>query len=172
MKLPTQRGYTLIEAIIYVAILAMLCVTFISLLFAMTRSYTSFRLAREITDSALIALERMTYEIRRASSIDLAQSTLDTHPGHLTLNTTDENDAPTTIEFYLTADNILLIEEGGAGQTASTSAARITVENLVFKQINTTEGEAVKVELTLSNNQGQVSRTEKFYTTAVLRESY
>ncbi len=168
-KLEATRGYTLVEAIIYIAILAMLVVVFIQLLFSLTRSYASFRLARDLVSSSGAALDRMISEIRRAESIDVS-STLGVSPGHLVLNTTDEGGEATTVDFYL-SNNALMVEEGG-GSVASTTSARVTVDNLVFRQITTAESSAVKVELTLSAARGAVTRTAKFYTTAVLRGSY
>lgn len=164
-----MKGYTLVEAIIYVAILTVLSVTFISLLFTMTRTYTEFRLARDIVSSASLGLERMVREIRQARSVDLS-SILGVHPGRLLLNTIDGAGAPTTIDFYLSSGTLMVKQ--GTGAAASTTAARVNVDNLIFRQINTVKSAAIKVELTLSSARGQLSRTEKFYATAVLRGSY
>ncbi len=164
-----MKGYTLVEAIIYIAILAILSIVFISLLFTMTQSYTKFRLERDLASSASLGLERLARETRQAKSIDLA-STLGSHPGRLFLNTTDSAGAATTIDFYL-LDSTLMVKPGSA-MAASTTAARVKVDNLVFRQINTAESSAVKIEMTLSSSRGQISRTAKFYATAVLRGSY
>ncbi len=90
-----MKGYTLVEAIIYIAILAILSIVFISLLFTMTQSYTKFRLERDLASSASLGLERLARETRQAKSIDLA-STLGSHPGRLFLKTTDSAGAATT----------------------------------------------------------------------------
>ncbi len=165
-KLEACRGYTLIEAIIYISILAMLSVLFISLLFSMANSHTEFRLMRNITSSASLALERLSREIKQARNVDVGGST----PGRLLLNTTDGGGLATTVEFYLSAGTLML--RAGSAAPASTTARYVTVDNLIFRQINTTESSAVKIEMTLSASRGTVSRTEKFYTTAVLRGSY
>ncbi len=164
-----KRGYTLLEAIIYIAILAMLTVTFINLLFTMVKSYTEFRLTRNITASASLVMERIVREIRQATSVDLT-STLGSHPGRLLLNTTDGNGAATTRDFYLTLGTLMVKE--GSGAAASTTAKSVSVDNLVFRQINTANSSAIKIEMTLTAKRGEVSRTEKFYNTAVLRGSY
>ncbi|MBI4136129.1 MAG: prepilin-type N-terminal cleavage/methylation domain-containing protein [Candidatus Vogelbacteria bacterium] len=164
-----MKGYTLVEAIIYVAILAILAVTFISLLFTMVQAYTEFRLARDLVSSAALGLERVGRETRQAASVDPA-STLGSHPGRLLLNTTNESGAPKTVDFYLSAGALMI--KDGAALAASTTSGLVTVDNLVFRQINTAESQAVKVELTLSASRGSLTRTEKFYDTAVLRGSY
>ena len=169
MFLKTNRGYTLIEAIIYIAILAVMVVVFVSLLITMTRAYASFRLARDIVSSSETALERLIGEVRNAGGVN-ASSVLGTDPGRLVLDTTDGNGAATTMDFYLFNDVLMLKE--GSNVAASTTSARVKVDNLVFRQINTAESSAVKVEMTLSASRGTVNKIAKFYTTAVLRGSY
>ncbi|MEK7209109.1 MAG: prepilin-type N-terminal cleavage/methylation domain-containing protein [Patescibacteria group bacterium] len=167
---PTNQGYTLLEAIIYLAVLTVLAMVFISLLFSMTQTYTEFRLTRAIASSALLGLERLTREIKQATSLDLVTSNLGAHPGRLVLNTTTADGTPTTIDFYLSAGSLMVKE--GSNAAASTTAALVTVDNLIFQSINAAESVAVKIELTLSASRGQLSRAEKFYATAVLRGSY
>ena len=164
-----KQGYTLVEAIIYIAILAVLAVTFVNLLFTMTQSYTKFRLERDIVSSASLGLERMVRETRQAKNIDLV-STLGSNPGRLLLNTTDDAGVATTRDFYWSLGTLMV--KDGSGQAASTTAKNITVDNLVFRQINTANSSAVKIEMTLSSSRGQLTRTVKFYDTAILRGSY
>ncbi len=164
-----KQGYTLVEAIIYIAILAVLAVTFVNLLFTMTQSYTKFRLERDIVSSASLGLERMVRETRQAKSLDPA-SILGNNPGRLLLNTTDDVGVATTRDFYLFLGTLMVKE--GSGQAASTTAKNVTVDNLVFRQINTANSSAVKIEMTLTAKRGATARTEKFYSTAVLRGSY
>ncbi|MFH1170149.1 MAG: type II secretion system protein [Candidatus Vogelbacteria bacterium] len=164
-----NHGYTLVEAIIYIAILAVLAVTFVSLLFTMVRAYTEFQLERSLTSSASLGLERLVRETRQAKNIDPA-STLGSSPGRLLLNTTDEAGAATTRDFYLSLDTLMVKE--GSGAAASTTAQNVTVDNLIFRQINTPNSQAVKIEMTLTAKRGTAFRTQKFYSTAVLRGSY
>src|SRR3989344_1463298 len=103
-----MKGYTLVEAIIYLAILAILTVTFISLLFTMVQAYTEFRLARDLVSSAALGLERLVRETRQAASVDLGLSVFGTPPGRLVLNTTDETGLPATVEFYLAAGTLMV----------------------------------------------------------------
>ena len=164
-----KRGYTLLEAIIYISILAALAVTFVNLLFTMVRAYTDFQLERSLISSATLGLERLARETRQAKSVDLA-STLGSHPGRLLLNTTDSAGAATTRDFYLFLGALMVKE--GSGQAASTTAKNINVDNLVFRQISTANSSAVKIEMTLTATRGATARTQKFYSTAVLRGSY
>src|SRR3989344_9123849 len=171
-KLQANHGYTLIEAIIYIAILAVLAVTFVSLLFTMVRAYTEFQLERSLISSASLALERLVRETRQAKNVD-PTSALDSHPGRLLLNTTDDAGVPTTRDFYLSLGTLMVREGIGIGSvTASTTAANVSVDNLVFRQINTVNSQAVKIEMTLTAKRGTATRTQKFYSTAVLRGAY
>ena len=52
------------------------------------------------------------------------------------------------------------------------SSAQTSASNLVFRRIPTGRSEGVKIELTLTSGAGSVARSENFYATAVLRDSY
>ena len=168
-KLQTNSGYTLVEAIVYVAILAILSVVFINLLLTMTRSYAEFRITRNLNTSAQAAMERLVRSIRNATSVDIS-STLGTNPGRLVLNTLDGSGDPLTIDFYL-SDDTLMVKEG-SGAAASTTAKYVTVDNLIFRKLTTPVSSVVKIEMTLGVNHGAINKTAKFYSTAVLRGSY
>ncbi|MBI2097384.1 MAG: hypothetical protein HYT46_00385 [Candidatus Vogelbacteria bacterium] len=165
-----KSGYTLLEAIIYIAILAGLSVLFINLLFTMVRAYTQFQLERNLTSSAALGLERLVRETRQATSANSLASTFNTNPGKLVLNTVDSGGLPTTVEFFLTGSTLMV--KAGSGQAASTTAKNVNVDNLIFRQISTVNSSAIKIEMTLTAHRGATARTGKFYSTAVLRGSY
>jgi type II secretory pathway pseudopilin PulG len=165
-----QRGYTLVEAIFYVAILAVLAVLIVNLLLITSRSFLLFRINRGFNHSAAVAVERLALETRQASTIDLGLSVLDAHPGRLVLNSTTAAGAPLTLDFKVESGVLTLSENGAASQPLT--AAISAVENLIFRRLNTTESEGVKMELRLRDTRGVIDRSENFYFTAVLRGSY
>jgi len=105
-SLSRRRGFTLIEMVVYTAILGIIAVLAINSTLAMTRAFTSLRVSRDINSSATALFERLTRDIRGAYGVDLAQSDLGSNPGRLTLNTKDGGGSNTTIEFYV--DNGLI----------------------------------------------------------------
>ena len=64
------KGSSLLETLIYSAILGMVAVFATGSILAMMRSYSSVKLSRDLNFSASVAMERMTNEIRLANGID------------------------------------------------------------------------------------------------------
>jgi Tfp pilus assembly protein FimT len=163
-------GVSLVEMLVYVALLTSVTTVVINGMITMSSTYNSLRLSKNVTTSATTALSRMVYEIRQAQSIDTTQSTFVTSPGQLTLNTTPASSASTTVKFYV-QNGVLRVATGGVDEGQIT-LSNTTVTNLVFNQIQNSISKAVKISLTLQSTVGSKTKTETFYTTAVLRNIY
>lgn len=158
----SEKGFSLIEMLIYTAILVAVLIVVGFGLLMMTKTFGDIRLLNKINNSAEIAMERMIREIRLANDID-ASSIFDVHPGQLKLKTVDSSGNPTTITFYLSEGKLMVQEEGSAGE--SLTSPRVSVERLVFYQIfNQNISKAIKIEFTING--------KNFYDTAVTRGSY
>ncbi|MFZ2303483.1 MAG: hypothetical protein WAV98_01675 [Minisyncoccia bacterium] len=173
-----QRGFTLVEMIIYIAFFAVLSVLSINATILVMKSFYTLRINQSISQSATTALERMSREIRNAYDIDTLNSTLTTSPGRLTLLTKTDAGALTTAEFYVTAGNQINMKVGGV-DNGSLMTKTVTATNLVFRSITTTNAsttvsKAVKIEMTLRDSRDTRSgftKEVKFYDTIVLRGS-
>jgi len=161
----TTKGFSLIELLIYIALLSVIVVVVVSVLLSLTRAYGAFKVSQRINNSAITALERITRDSRNAESIDLANSTFDVHPGRLTLNT-----GTMTIEIYLDGD-VLKVREDGV-DIGSLTTQRVSVSSFVLRHLFSGSIEAIKIELTLTSSQGEFTKTERFYSAAVLRDTY
>lgn len=162
---------TLIEVIIYTAILAIIFILVVNSLSVVIKAFNQGRVAIKINNSAETAMERMTREIRFAYDID-SLSVFDSHPGHLVLNTyVLGTETPTTVEFYIDSGK-LMVKEGVLPAEQLTSS-ELNVENLIFRQIAASSiSKAVKIEMTIQGSSGNYQKTEDFYNTAILRRSY
>ncbi len=165
-----RRGFTLVEMIIYIAFFAVLSVLAVNAMIVVMRSFYTLRLTQSVNQSATVALERLSREIRNAYDIDATQSTFGTSPGRLTLKTKDAVGANTTMEFYVDAGSQLKLKEGSVEKGALV-AKSVTLTNLVFYSISTTNSKAVKVEMTLHDSRATTTQAVKFYDTIVLRGS-
>lgn len=161
------RGFTLVEMIIYIAFFAILSLLAIQATIVVMNSFYTLRLTQNINQSASVALERMSREIRNAYDIDDAQSTFGANPGRLTLKTKDSTDNDTTIEFYVSNGKIG-IKEGGVDKGVLMTK-NATTTNLVFRKIDTVNSQAVKIEMTLRDARGILQQDVKFYDTIILR---
>ncbi len=170
IRAKNQRGMAMIEMLTYTAILILLVTVVIYTLISMNKLYRSIKSSAGIESAVHVTLERMTREIRGASGIDVAQSTLNTSPGQLTLNTTDNDGATTTVEFYMVGQTPHIKEAGiDAGPLAPEN---VRVTSLIFRRIATTTSESVKIEMTVESGEGANYKSVPFYGTTVLRGSY
>ena len=125
----------------------------------------------DLNFSSSVAMERMANEIRLANNIDDAGSIFSASPGKLKLNTEDGSGLATTIEFFLSGTGIFVKEGSGASEALTASSTDIT--SLIFNKITSSAvSKAVKINLTAKAKGSRMERTENFYNTAILRESY
>ena len=153
-----KKGFSLIEMIIYVAIMSATMILVVNVCLTLSRSYSSFRNTKDIQSALSVGLETMVKEIRGAESIDTAGS-------ELKLNTV-YNDASSTIRFYLT-NSRLMMDRDDVFQGPLTPQ-NVSVTNLIFHQLNATTSQAVKIDMTIKAG----IKEENFYDTVVLRGSY
>lgn len=164
---PRAQGFSLIEMIIYIAFFSILSLAAMQATLTVMKSFYAMRLTQNINQSATVALERMSREIRNAYDVDDVASTFGSNPGRLTLRTEDAAGANTTVEFYV-VNGQLRIKEDGIDK-GILLAKNVTVANLVFRSITTLNSRAIKIEITLRNTHAGDTREVILYDTIVLR---
>ncbi|MCH7730769.1 prepilin-type N-terminal cleavage/methylation domain-containing protein [Patescibacteria group bacterium] len=167
-NLEPRAGFTLIELIIYIALVSI----FISgaILFAWDIIYGRVKsgVQREVTQNLRLASKRLVYEIRNASGINsVSTSTIS-----LVMDESDRN--PTVFDV---SGGRLRIGYGSGGSCPSTSPCsltsnKVTVSNLAFTDLSSSGGESVNIQFTIaleSNNPSGRQEWEKSqtYTTSV-----
>lgn len=165
-----SAGFTLIEMIMYIAILAIVSVLVINVLFVMIRAFTDIRVARDINNVAVVALDRIVREIRTANSVDVANSIFSSTPGKLVLNTKDSLGNNTSLDFFVDGGIIKVIGTGTGSSPLHTPS--VVVNSLIYNLISGSNSSAIRIELVLVGKRGNVEKTSKFYSTVVLRGSY
>jgi Tfp pilus assembly protein PilW len=164
-----QRGFTLVEAIIYVALLVLVVTVVIVSIVAMVRSQRNVKNHILIQESVAVSFDRMIREIHDAISVDISSS-LNTNPGRLILNGVDSTGDSRVVEFYVNGGRLVMREDGS--DVGPLTVSGVTINNIVFRHIDTASTDAVKIEMTLSSGTGGEAKSESFYTTGVLRSSY
>ena len=165
-----KKGITLVETIIYSTFLAILSIAAVTSLLLLNQSLQSIVLGRIVDDAAQEIMEKIIREVRYADSIDVAQSTLSTNPSVLVLDSTDSGGSPVEVQFSITSGVLELRRDGAL--VGPLTPNQVTISELVFDRITTTESEAVKISLVLEAQRGASVIEETFNTTAVLRGSY
>jgi len=106
-----SRAFTLIETIIYIAILGMVVSAFVFFSLSVSGSRNKTYAVQEVQANARMALELISQKIRSADKIIFASSTLGADPGRLFLSMASSSLNPTIID--LSSDNgTLRIMEG------------------------------------------------------------
>ena len=170
----SRGGFSLVETLIYVAILAAVSIFIVNSILMITKSFNNYRAWRNVNAAGEAAMERMVREIKLADSINMGTSVFDSNPGHLALNTIDpDTEAATTIEFYVSG-NALMIKEGVQSGAVLTPSS-VELMNLIFREVATstdTKSKAIRIEMEIRSGTGNYQKTARFYDTAILRRSY
>lgn len=164
-----RAGYTLVEALIYIAILVAIIAVLVSGLVVVVQSITRVRVARNLADTGGASMERLIREIRQATSIDDGNSIFNQTPGRLKLNTIDQAGNATTVDFTVSGNQLLV--QVGVGSIDNLTSGQIQVSSLIFRKLATTTASGVRVELTVTDDRLPGSPIN-FYSTAILRGSY
>lgn len=163
------KGFTLVEMMIYIVIFSLFSIFTINTLLTMTRTFTEARVNRDLITAGNTALERITREIKSADSLSGTGNTLNASYGALSLIVPD-GASTKTVTLVGSANAITLSENGGTATTLLTPT--ISVTSLIFRQITTTQGQAIRIEMTLRSTRGALVRTAPFYTTVIMRGAY
>lgn len=161
----TQRGFSLIEMLVYIALLVLLSGAVITSIFSLSDVFQRNTHERELADAAVLTLERISREARAATGFNLGASQFDTSPGAVALV-----DGPTTTVFSVSGDRMEVAVNGVTEGVLTPE--HIAVENVIYSRLQSTSTEALRIALTLSIAEATASTTMTFYTTSVLRNSY
>jgi len=161
-----ESGFSLIESVIYLALFVMLSSLLIDSLIIMSKSYIETRVNRDLLDSMNVPFERMTRDIRGASSVVFGSSSVfGTNPGTLTI----ENPNSGTESFSLVNGAVYFTGSDGASNLTSNE---VYVDSLIFRNISTSQGSAIKIEMTLHSLRSSSARSISLSDTVALRGDY
>ena len=167
ISLSKVEGFSLVEMLIYIAILILMLAVIMNVTVSVVRSGRIIKALRNVENSALISFERITRETRQAQSINLFSSVLDANPGRLVLVGTDALGNPRTVDFYLSS-GVLMLSENGVDVGALTQPDA-EVSSLVFHRFFSPNSEGIRTEITIESGTSTHYRSNNFYFSAILR---
>lgn len=145
-----KRGFTLIEILIYIAILAIIISAVSSFFLWQINSGAKSRAIREVQHNTEQALSIMTKEIREAKSVYTPTSVFNVNLGQLSLET-----ATSYVDFFLCG--IQLCQKKESQDPIALTSESVQINNLIFNYIATTSTvPSIKVNLKIDYN-GQAS---------------
>lgn len=162
----TNKGFTLIETVLYFALLAVISVLVIGNIITLFKNYKVVRSNQAIEYNAISIFDKLSRDVHDAKNVVVSNSSFSIPQGVLELNIASSTDdtSSTTVRFYLSGGKVKYMKNGVDFGNLSTNA--VTVSNFKINYISATSSEAVKVEMTLDNP----IATKNFYTTIQLRE--
>lgn len=166
MKTFKANGFSLVEAIIVIALVAVILSIISSTLVVVVKSFGVINRTRTLVSGASSALERLAREARQAKNIN-AGSVLGVNPSTVIFDTT-VGGSNTTVTFSLVSGTLMLQQ---AGVTASLTPKYLNVNNFTVRQINTPVSKAVKIDLSANDTRGEWLGI-LLYDTIILRGSY
>lgn len=159
-------GFTLIEALIYVALLVIISVGAVTFLFSLEDLFQQHRSEQALFVAGTHTMERILAELRTGETVDLLSSVIaSTTEGVLAI---DNGSKVTTFDWE--GDEIEVTVDGVS--EGSLSGSTVAVEQFTVYHYPMAVGEMVRVKLTLSSTIGDYSATSTFYGGADIRGSY
>ncbi len=164
-------GYTLVELLIVIAITAVL-MTAVSQ--ATTSMYTTYRnviALRQIESASVSILDRLTREIKNATSIDMTNSVFDSDTGRVSLNISSSTGNINT-QIYASSSRLYVKKNGIELGPLSPSDVTVSIISYNLLGTSTNSATAIRVELVLEASTAQIHWSKSFYSTAIMRGTY
>jgi len=168
-----QNGFTLIEVLIYIAIIGMVTSSFIVFSISVSNSRSKTYVVQEVQANMRTAVNIISQKLRASNGVNIGVSTLGVDPGFLSLSMASSTLSPTIIG--LNQDNGILGIKEGTSATTSITSDEVKVTNLVFTDVTGPSArENIRVEITIEfNNIGtdvEYNYTQNLQTAVSLRQ--
>jgi len=163
-----NAGFTLVETLIYIAIVGLVSVTLVRFSLVISQSSNTSTSTQEVHESMREVLQIVRQKVHMAESVYTASSTFGADPGVLYLEMSDAAKDPTI--FDLSADDGVLRMTEGAASPIQLTGNKLKVENLVFTDVTGgSQKESIRMALTMSyrGNGDAAFRYEKSVTTTI-----
>ena len=161
LKLP--KGFTLIEMIIYVALVTTVISVIVGFAFWAIQVGSKVKINYEVTDNTRRAMETVVFEIKKSKGIYAPTAVFDASPGQISLEqiaTTTPGEVVTFVDFFKCADSLCLKREGQ--DPVKITTAQVKIVNLSFSQLlNSTTTPSVQINLQVDSASSS-SRPEYF----------
>lgn len=166
----TGGGYTLVEMVISIGLIALLLIVIVETAITIARSHERSGNYLEINSAAVGAFSRFSRDIRRATSIDVVNSILGASDGKIVLKMKKDDGTDDTTVFYLAENRVKEIYNGTDRGDITPTA--VDISNLTFRLFTSASTTAVRVEMTASPIASSTVPAINLYGTYVLRGSY
>ena len=132
-----NKGFTLVEMIMYVAIMTIVGSVIVVFIPQLTRKNAYIQAKGEVFDNMTSAMEIMAREIKNSESVYASTTVFDANPGQLSLETsynTIPTEDSTFVDFYVDGDRLHVKREEQTEELLLSD--KIKINSLVFTNLN------------------------------------
>ncbi len=173
-RVSRERGLSLIEILVYVALLGMIAVFVSNSLIQLSNTYQRARAEREVLSNARLILETVNKSVSQAQEIYTPTNKFNAFLGQLSLITTlgaDANHAAAYADFYVDNGRFFVRQEGQ--NVLPVSASSVKVDQFLLERISQGVGrDAVKITLIVSSSRAKFPSSATLNSTTALRGNY
>jgi type II secretory pathway pseudopilin PulG len=154
-----QKGYTLIEMLIYVSLLGVITIVIVGIFSMITRTNSRVVSLIEINSNAYSTMERIAYEVSNAENVYFPTSNFANYNfdaakamqfSLVTKQAIAVSESDAYVDFYLENNTIFMKQEGTVDPIALTSE-NVSVQNLNFYYYKNGTRESVKIDFTVQS---------------------
>jgi prepilin-type N-terminal cleavage/methylation domain-containing protein len=167
-----EEGFTLIEMIVYVALVGIISVVLFGVTFFVIRANNKIIALSKVSSNANSVMERMTYEITNSKYIYLPTSNFSSSDAQLSLVTevgASSNEDITFIDLYV-EDGTLFLKEEILDDPVALTSSDVLVSGMKFSYYKNDSRESVTVDMTIqAKNSAMSDSTIHLVNTVALR---
>lgn len=141
-----RKSFTLIELLLYISLMVIILNVGIYFVWQIIESKTKNIVYLEVEKNSLLALEKISYEVKRAKSLDVPQP-----QGQVTNELVLRKPDDSLIHFYLLNERLLLDNPNNPNPTFITNE-QVKVNELIFKNLSSVTPGAFQVKIKISYN--------------------
>lgn len=166
LSVKTLKGFTLIEALLYIALVSVVLLSFVGLITTIVESQNKTLVITEVNQNGAITLDYIGNYLRSSDSINAPTA------GNSASNISFVNGAINPVLIQINS-GVIEIKEGANPYVALTSN-KVTASGLTFKNLTPTgENEVIEYEFTLTyinpDNRSDLNYSKTFYGTSLFR---
>lgn len=123
-----RSGFTLVELVVYMALLVVVSVFLIQTLLALSVAYRKLQYERDVVSSARLAMETVGREVRASKSIYTPTSIFNATSGQLSLESPlnpNAGENTTYVDFYLDNKRLYMKREGSSTVPLTSEGAEV-----------------------------------------------
>jgi len=136
----------------------------------MSNSYAGLKVTQKINQTAVGIINRIVVETRWSNGLGTTGSIFNADAGSLSLNVLDDDGNSTEVTFYLDGTDLKM--KDGLNDPIVLNLPDVKVDKFFLNFEDTGISKLIKIELKLSVERKGKIKTETFYDSVVMRESY